>query len=377
MVLGDHVAFFGRAPGPLTVVSAVSNAVLQQGFEGVSLFLVVSGFCLSYPILRRRHEGRADWFQVRTFFFRRCQRILPPYYMALGLFVTLGVLGHNRSITLPNVLAHIALIHNLTPWYASIDGPFWSLGLEWQWYLIFPLVLILAIRTPVGALIFCLTVAISWHLGTHDLWQLWPHASGALPARLFEFCCGIITAQIVLSSRRWSGPLCPILAWIVCSPILFAALPGAPAVSRALFGQAQPQPLFGVSFAALLLLGHFSRKAKAVLSWRPIVALGICSYSVYLVHKPIEDWVLLSCPAFLRPWPLLPLTVAGSGMLAGVVFYFAVERPLMRLPAPWQFIPRRPVHEQPVPSLLEQPMVDAGKLVERGAVPVGADRMVD
>ncbi len=69
-------------PGPH---STVFDYIANRGYQGVSLFLVLSGFCLAYPVLKRRAAGAETWFQPSHFFARRVLRILPPYYAALLL----------------------------------------------------------------------------------------------------------------------------------------------------------------------------------------------------------------------------------------------------------------------------------------------------
>src|SRR5579864_4178376 len=66
-----------------TLAGRLITSVLQEGEEGVSLFLVISGFCLAYPVLRRRARGDRHWLDIRQFAARRVYRIIPPYYAAL------------------------------------------------------------------------------------------------------------------------------------------------------------------------------------------------------------------------------------------------------------------------------------------------------
>ena len=344
MVLFHHAAFRDMIrpvpPPSMSALRIVLDVISLQAFEGVSLFLVLSGFCLSYPLLKRRREGHDHWFRPSEFFARRCLRILPPYYVALALSILLILaLPAHRSrfllfsqgpgIGAPNILSHILLIHNLTPWYASINGPFWSLGLEWQWYLVFPIILLLAVRSSALAVGACVISAVGWHVGTHDMFQLYPYVSGALPARLCEFCCGIVAAQVVLGSRHLSASQRSLLVTAACLPLLVAALPPLTHASESLFGQAQPQPLYGIAFAALVVLGHSSPNLRAALSWRPLVGLGICSYSVYLVHLPIQQMTEAYAPSSLQSWPTILLITLASALPVGVLFHWLVERPCM------------------------------------------------
>jgi len=353
MVLVFHAWYhYMRIPDALAYrPRTFMEAIVRQGYQGVSLFLVLSGFCLAYPLLRRREDGRANWFAPPVFYARRALRILPPYYAAVALFVGLSVLiAHNRWPLLSivgqppgrlDVLSHLALVHNVTGFNNSINGSFWSLGLEWQWYWAFPLVLALCVWRPRVALGVCFGIAIAWHVWTHDLWSL-----GALPARLFEFCCGIAAASLVVLRAKLrrrvlvAGIVLPLLLMQARSVTLAGHETHAWLINHSLHAVDSlglTQPLWGVVFASLLLLGYHCRWTNAVLSWRPLAALGIASYSIYLIHEPViqavETWVP---PGLARSPVIMPIALA-CGIVCGVLFHVCIERPCMRR-ATWQAV---------------------------------------
>ncbi len=316
------------------VIAHALNYIAGQGTQGVSLFLVISGFCLSYPLLKRRRAAVQRWFVPSEFFARRALRILPPYYVALAVFVlAAAILAHLSTkaadIVGPppnavNLISHVLLIHNLTSYEYAINNAFWSLGLEWQWYWFFPLMLLLCIRSPWLAAVACVVMASVWYVGTHDLWD-----RGALPVRLFEFYCGIVAARIIVGERSVSQPL---LVCGVVIPLLLAQLSGLQhhvALSIILtLGLAQP--LYGIGFASLLLLGYHGGTVRAALSWRPLVWLGIASYSIYLIHLPVILALGDIAPRFLRHSPLFLLAAIICGIAVGAAFHIGVERPFQR-----------------------------------------------
>src|SRR5579885_106385 len=179
------------------------GAVGTRGYLGVPLFFVLSGFCLSYPALKRRAEGKDSWFVASEFFARRCLRILPPYYVALLLFLLVNVVVTALHMTrlaqhvgALDLVTHLFLLHNLTVYHDSIDGPFWSLGLEWQWYWLFPLLFFLSLRAPRLALLSCLASAVAWHFVVQHLSPSLGYLEGmTLPGTLLIFCYGIIVAR--------------------------------------------------------------------------------------------------------------------------------------------------------------------------------------
>jgi peptidoglycan/LPS O-acetylase OafA/YrhL len=335
---------------PLRQLSAprmVFDILAHEGSRGVNLFLVISGFCLAYPALVWRKQGVAHWFDPSRFFARRCLRILPPYYAVLALLVLVNVLFAGSGVALPpsmisqpltagNLISHVLLVHNLTSWYAAINGSFWSLALEWQWYFAFPLVLALASRSRTAAMVTCLLCGIAWHAGTNDLFLVWHHStSAAPPEHLFEFCCGILAAQIVIEgqpqSRWWRRGL----SCLVFLPLL-SIFPGPySVVTGALLGP--PQAVFGLAFGALILLGATPGKLNALLSSRALTQLGIVSYSAYLIHQPVIEAVEMYAPGPLQLWFLAPVISVSCAIAAAALLHRLVERPCMHAAA-WRML---------------------------------------
>jgi len=319
----------------LTQPGTVLDMIAGRGYQGVSLFLVLSGFCLSYPILTRRASGVERWFVASQFFARRCLRILPPYYAALALSAAsvrlfarqhwppLPAMG-TTTLSVPDLLAHIMLVHNLILSFEySINSPFWSLALEWQWYWIFPLILVCCIRWPVGTVGVCLVVAMAWQAEMRDISFL----MSWLPARLFEFCCAVLVTRVVRDGRL------PHPAVLASGIVLVLAIAEAP-IGSVVGDTGLYQPLYGVAFALLLLLAHRSRRVGAILSWRTLAGLGLASYSVYLIHRPVIDSVEAFSPIWLRSSPVIVPLALGVGLGLGAAFHILVERPCMN-PTIW------------------------------------------
>src|SRR5215471_6127059 len=146
-----------------TPIARFISGALGEGEQGVSLFLVISGFCLAYPMLRKRARGNTQWLDLRGFAARRIYRIVPPYYAALGLYAGLALAFQARGIwPLPmsmnvqpdigDIAAHLLFLHNVTSHPFTLNASFWSLGLEWQWYFAFPVLLVAYLRWPRGTL---------------------------------------------------------------------------------------------------------------------------------------------------------------------------------------------------------------------------------
>jgi peptidoglycan/LPS O-acetylase OafA/YrhL len=272
-----------------------------------------------------------EWFMPSEFFARRCLRILPPYYIALILAVLLDTIavrsGHafadqQHALGAGDVLAHVLLLHNLTRFNFSINGSFWTLGLEWQWYFLFPVTLYLCILYPRLTLAVTLLISVSWaHLLPGPRMQFSPFQ------RLFEFSCGILVARLSVEERALATHLL-IIGLVV--PITLAELAYAPWFPH-LFGLGTEmglgQSLYGISFSCLALLGYRVGWLIRLLSWQPLMAIGIASYSIYLVHEPVVEIVDLALAR--DPFVAIPLAIV-LGLVVGLIFYAAVERPLLR-----------------------------------------------
>ena len=118
---------------------------LSHGHEAVVLFIVISGYCLALPLMQGKWSGAKDFYR------RRVRRILPAYYaaflFALALVVTRAIPCDvnvpNPHLTTAGIISHLLLMSNLIGignlGNSEINGCFWSVALECQIYVVFPL----------------------------------------------------------------------------------------------------------------------------------------------------------------------------------------------------------------------------------------------
>ena len=337
VVLFHIRAFSGADLGPL-------DLVVRSGSTGVSLFLVLSGFCLYLPVAR----GGAGSFSARRFLRRRAVRLLPAYYASLAVVLLVTALAARPLGLTPvrgpeiavQALAHVTLTHSLFPsTFYALNGAYWSLGLEWELYLGLPL-LVAGVRRYGLARTIAAAVAvnIAYRLGLQlasDLRALTPGATlgtvvlpNVLPGRWAEFAFGMLAAELHVSGRiaRWADRAGWAMLGIVALTLASLAAVGSPLEHL----------LFGADFLVLLcvvLAG--SNWLARVISWRPLAAIGVMSYSLYLVHQPIVealDHLLLRAgaaplTAFLAVVLLLPAIAAVAWVL-----FVTVERRTLRSP---------------------------------------------
>ena len=293
----------------------------QWGSQGVNLFFVLSGFCLSYAALRAFRAGTGARLDVARYALKRLWRIYPPYVAATLVSIAVVATARLHGIALPTVFhppgdagdlfSQLAFLDAHPAW---VNPSFWSLAIEFRWYFAFPFALALFIRSPrafgtlaIGAAI----AAAATQLGsTHDF------------ARLPGFLLGIVAADVALRG----GP-----AWRW-------AVPGAVASLALAIVQSRTDPVFQgdalgwqlLCFCLVCAAGSLPR-ARLALAWRPLAAIGTASYSIYLVHEPIVAIAAHGMPAFAVTPFGVPAFVALA-VATGALFHVCVERPLSQ---PW------------------------------------------
>jgi peptidoglycan/LPS O-acetylase OafA/YrhL len=299
-----------RAIAVLGVVASHALPAWYFGAHGVELFFVLSGFCLSYPTLKRLRAAGKARFDVARFAAHRITRIVPPYWAAIALL--LSVIGITRAL-------HVPLPHGLNPASAMdilrqslfldrhttfLTGPFWTLSVELRWYVFFPIALYLWVRAPRALLLLCLVGEISPATG------LFSTDAVCLPA----FLLGIVAADIQIQGLRIARFALPVAVAMVAAGVLIER-PPAPAASAYI-----SPPFYLGMFALVVAAGSTPLLARA-LSVRILSLIGVASYSIYLVHSPAIG--------FAKLFGLSPLAAAITGVFAGIAFWYVVERPLL------------------------------------------------
>lgn len=307
-------------------------AWMPGGFLGVDLFFVLSGFLMAAVYNPSAPQA------TRGFFFNRIRRILPAYYAALLAIVAvaaLRVLPHEFAEVRGHAIYSALLIPNIGYW---LDGSYfanaafrpglhlWSLGVEFQFYVLVPAIVWLYVRYPrvLVAIALASFVACILIVGTRPRYAFF-----LLPFRLWEFLLGFYAYR--LTRHLCNSRVPPSLAWI--------ALPLGLSMIAIMFVPVSEtdHPRFAAAFltavtAIMLVVGMPARIASS-LPGRAMVAIGQYSYSIYLVHYPvIAYW-------FYRPFkPVEGFAVTASDIvvvisltaLLSFALYHLVETPLRK-----------------------------------------------
>ncbi|MBW4632725.1 MAG: acyltransferase [Iphinoe sp. HA4291-MV1] len=348
----------------------VASNVFRYGIFSVSVFIVLSGYCLMLPIVRSQTSYISG--SLLDYFKRRSRRILPPYYAALlisiaaGLIITILVKFHifswnddlwghfSRNFTFGDVIYHLLLIHNLTPGdkLFHINGPMWSVATEWQIYFIFPLML-LPIWRRLG-LFF--VVIIAFFLGLIPNYLLHGLIDLAHPWYLGLFALGMAAADIGFSQKQSLIRMRSLLPWSWLATIFFgfALLSESPE-----FGIAKiwmTDSFVGLAAACLLIYCTncvIDSKAKPLIlrvlqsSWA--IALGTFSYSLYLLHvvviTPINQYLHSLHLSPIKTDVILYAVSLPASLLLAYLFYLVFERPFMS-----KFLKKRKVKDTIISS---------------------------
>jgi peptidoglycan/LPS O-acetylase OafA/YrhL len=324
-----------RTAMQLPVAGPILSSLLFGQFP-VMVFLMLSGFCLFYPCVRKNLDGPRLGFSYTTYLLRRARRIVPPYFAAGAFCVAMSFVPALQvgrwTITGPIdgsvIVSHLLLVHNLIPSHATkIDYPMWSIGLEWQLYLLFPL-LIWAYRRSNALTMIAFTLALA--VVVHETYRMLPIEAAAVlrdgPLAYLEiFAIGMFAASLTVQGRK----LLP--SWVLACVAI-----GGLAVVRLGSGNGLIHDL-GTSAAAfsVLLLGIDSNGAVArFLRHTWLVRIGIFSYSIYLMHAPLIHilWFALR-PLQLSPDVTFWILVVCAPLTIGVCygFHLLFEFPFMRV----------------------------------------------
>jgi peptidoglycan/LPS O-acetylase OafA/YrhL len=309
-------------------------ASLFFGQFPVMVFLMLSGFCLFYPCVKKDVTQPQLNMSFGAYMFRRAKRIMPPY-LAAGLFCIgmsfIAALQVGRwTIVTPIdtgvVVSHLLMVHNIIPSHANkIDYPMWSIGLEWQLYLLFPL-LIWAFRRSNGPAVIAVTLLVAVIIrGTYRMLSEQPAAllhDGPF-SYLEIFAVGMLAASLTVQGRR----LLP--AWaLACVAFGGLALVRFGSGSGLVHDLATSAAAFSVLLLAIDARGRVSR----FLSTPVLVRIGIFSYSLYLMHAPLVHlfWFALQ-PLQLSPDVTFLVLLLCVPLIVGLAYAFhcLFERPFM------------------------------------------------
>ena len=316
--------------------------LMRGGFLGVDVFFVLSGFLITGIIRYAMDNGS---FRFLDFYLRRFRRIVP----ALLVILTISALGawfvlfSGDLIKFAESLRSALYFGSNYYFYgedsytalASIFKPLlhtWSLAVEWQFYIVYPFVFWFLYRyfprycpvILVGLAVVSLCYA-QWQSMVSPDWSFY-----FLPTRAWELLFGGV---LVFVRRDALPPVCRRIGkWM---PLLgFVML----MVSMVSFSDKITHPSFltFIPVAGTMLIIVFAREDDWItrgLSWRPVVYIGLISYSIYLWHQPVFVYFRILKYEQIRPFQFIILSTVCIGLAS--LSYWLVESPFRKKTMIW------------------------------------------
>ena len=386
------------------------NSFLYFGKYGVTLFFVLSGFLLFMPFAEALLFEK-KWPSVRQFYLRRIFRIMPAYYLSLILIVLLFQRQYLQSQHWQELgLFFTFLMDSSQATFKQLNAPFWTLAVEWQFYMLLPL-LVLGMRLIIRRVkqgyrlhttVACLLVLIAWglfsrYIGTY--YQQHPSETVLVPRAILNgvlfFTYGVsgkyledfgvgmllslcfVYAQHPSISSKVRTTLQKLSPWLlgtglVCllAMILWSynqryvntwSLFNAPIFYN--YHYLVGELCISLSFCLCLLALLFgSARFRSPFEWSPLRWVGIISYSLYMWHLPFIFVFIQRLQPLLKGWsPEQSYGVYWLWVLAVVIpfcflFFRWVEKPGMKLSG--RFVAQKATvgHRQagPFPSIPER-----------------------
>lgn len=316
--------------------------IFGGGFIGVDVFFVISGYLITGILLREMGEGR---FSLLHFYERRARRILPALFLVMTVCLPFAwawmlpsqFADFSRSLTWTSLFGSNFYFWSTSGYFDMVaeHKPLlhtWSLAVEEQFYLFFPLAFLVVLRFGRSLAFWSIVLVAMSSLVLAEVGsRLHPDAAFYLaPTRVWELMAGALAAFALHRREREGNAL---LAWLGLGMILFAVFA---------FGETRTPSLLTLIpvLGAVLIILHArpGTGAGALLASRPLVGIGLISYSAYLWHQPLFAFARIRFDTTPGPELMLLLAAASLG-LAWLSWYF-VEQPFRRRRRP--LFPARP-----------------------------------
>lgn len=355
LLTGSHLP----ALDGLRMVAVLVVIVGHIGYEavppdlGVSIFFVLSGFLITWLLLKEKERTGA--ISLKAFYLRRLFRLLPAYYVFLAI-VLANYFGRSHAgiqprtdIILPSLLYYANYFNAFHDHPPTPISHTWSLALEEQFYLLWPLAFSFFIARGRSAVIRFLAISIvlvvAWRSFLFCVAQVGTaYVYNAFDTRFDNLAVGCLAAMLCQSPRVLA------LAERVSRRSIYPAL----TLALALLVRSMPAPYhYSVGFtveatliaiAILQIMQLAARPAWRWLSHPAAVYLGSISYPIYLYHGLCNALALRVFPE--RMLPRVPLVV-GVAVVLGTLSFYLVEKPFLRLR-------RRFTEGRPAPSPAER-----------------------
>lgn len=336
------------------VLSHLGVAGFTGGFSGVDIFFVISGFLITNFLLQRASAGRIS---LGEFYLRRARRILPMALLVLAItcLAALVLLNQLKATQVANdaywaalFLANVHLIQQSTDYFnqgfeQSLVQHYWSLAVEEQFYVVFPLIVILVValarKFGFAGWQRILTWVIAVGAAGSLAWAIWQGNSEPATAyfssatRAYELAIGALLA--ILLFKRESVP--SVRSSTIASVAAVLVMVGSFVALNESLSFPSYLALFPTLAAAAFIWANVANVQVPMISKvfqsRPMVYVGKISFSVYLIHWPVIIFTKSLLPEFSNTWMFAPAVIAITLALSAAGYKF-VEQPFRHIEIP-------------------------------------------
>lgn len=371
-----------------TSIGSLPSALMLSGSSGVTLFFVLSGLLLFLPYARSLLSEK-PWPGAGMFYLRRALRIIPGYYVSLALLVLISQPQYLQRQNWGQLALFVFFLNDSTKQtFRQLNGPFWTLAVEWQFYILLPWIALalyglsrlVAARWRLWIGVFGLFALMAWGVASRywgDYFLAHPTDTVLIPRDVLngvlfvtygqsgkyleDFAVGMLIGLLYVylgqhaRGEALSALLRRLSPWLFVGGVLLFVVMAAQLYTlnfsegkgawHAL--QAGFRDLwwlnelgFAVAFGACVVAVLYGRRVlPAIFAWTPLRWIGVISYSLYIWHLPLL-LVLLDRIGPVPPpaawarvltyglfWVWVALLIIPFSLL----MYLLVEKPGMRL----------------------------------------------
>lgn len=333
MVLVGHFAALSK---DLPLIA--KNVLYSFNSYGLAIFFVISGFLLSASFSSLLKKQNQLYSAVKIFFIKRIFRIYPAYIISLIVFSAILTNFFKYPVYWFDLFVHFFNIHNLFEGFSrSINGVYWTLAVEFQWYLFAPILILLFIRTSIKKLIilFSASVLLSVVLRFYFIHAYFSHTitqaemirlgCDQLYLHLFNFIIGII----IYRCRDQKIKLPAFAVWFL---LLFVFFIGCLRTylnlsyhNEAVFRYMALMDYAGILILGLLLFVFMNIELNGKF-YRMISFISLISYSLYIYHFPILHYVV----NYNFAWYLTFSLFFAISVSVAAISYYLIEAPFLK-----------------------------------------------
>lgn len=338
-----YTSYFSQQISQFGLPWSVLAHFASVGWVGVDVFFVISGFLITRT-LKNRAVNSIDSYA--NFIRRRAFRLLPSYVVCLIGFSAIVLLIDSHSKVLINSYLLWTMTENIQTLYGDRSAladqhfamvHFWSLALEWQFYLIFP-ILVACLRSFLKVAFGLVIIAILCRLAFHMLGISDNAIYSFTLCRMDSLAIGCALAAVPVDRWKKYGNCAGILGVAVLASLLVITTWSTGSFKLIIWLQLIGYTIIALSVAMIIfcVINASSRsKIKRFLEFGPLTGIGRASYSLYIWHLPVYPTIALTANVYFDDPRIAFIVAVTAGALVtatlGGLSYRFVEQPFMQI----------------------------------------------